>query len=74
MCISMPAKIISINGQMAKVEQQGTTRDVLLAVSNAIVGSFALIYGNAAIALISEAEASESIALITQLGEAARRG
>lgn len=74
MCISIPAKIVAINGQIAQVEQQGMTRNVLLAVPNAMVGNFALIYGNAAIALISEAEASESIALITQLGEAALRG
>ena len=73
MSITMPAKIVSIIGQIATVEQKGMEREVLLAVPQASVGDFALVYGNAVIALISEAEASESTALITRLEEAARR-
>lgn len=72
MCISLPARIVSIEGQIARVDQNGILREVLLAVPEASVGSFALIYGNAAIHLISESEARESARLITQLEDSAR--
>lgn len=73
MCISLPARIVSIDGRTARVEQNGILREVLLAVPEASVGSIALIYGNAAIHLISESEARESTRLITQLEDSARR-
>lgn len=73
MCIALPAKILSISGQMAVIEQNGLTRQVLLATQDAKVGNFALVYGNAVIAPLTEQEAMESTGLIKQLEEAASR-
>ena len=71
MCISLPAKIRSVAGQLAEIELNGQIRQVLITVPKASAGDWVLIYGNAIIAVLDEQEALESSRLIGQLQEAA---
>lgn len=69
MCISLPAKIISIDGQVALVEMNKLRRNVMLAVEGARVGDWVLIYGGAALCLLDEDAALETLRLIDGLAQ-----
>jgi len=67
MCISLPARIVSLSGQTAQVEVNGLRRPVLITMLDAKVGDWVLIYGGAALAILDEASARESVSLIQAL-------
>lgn len=62
MCLSIPAKIIEINGEMAKVSVGGAEYDASLQmVSDVKVGDYVLVHTGFAIQKISEEEALETL-------------
>jgi hydrogenase expression/formation protein HypC len=68
----MPALIKTINGQQAEVDIEGVSRRVSLQLTpEARVGDYVLLHTGYAIGIIDEAEASETLELLKQLGEAA---
>ncbi len=72
MCLGIPGKIIEIheaNGlQMGTIDFGGVTREVCLAyVPEAKVGDYAIIHVGFALNLLSEQEAKETLALISQI-------
>jgi len=67
MCISLPARIVSIVGQTARVEVNQLERQVLLTMIEARVGDWVLIYGGAALAILDESAAAETTALVQAL-------
>ena len=70
MCLSVPAEIISIDGQMAKASVGGAIREISLQlVENAVVGDFVLLHTGYAIEKISQEEAEETVRLLKELGE-----
>ncbi len=70
MCLSVPAEIISINGQMAKASVGGAIREISLQlVENTVVGDFVLLHTGYAIEKISQEEAEETVRLLKELGE-----
>ena len=71
MCLAVPALIKAINGQQAEVDIDGVSRRVSLQLTpEAKVGDYVLLHTGYAISIIDEAEASETMKLLKELGEA----
>lgn len=71
MCLSIPARIIKINGSVAEVSVGGTIFMAgLQMVENAVVGDHILLHAGFAIQIISEEEAIETLKLLDEMGEA----
>lgn len=68
MCISLPAKLISVTGSVATVDIAGSERHVLMA-ADARPGDWVLVYAQTAFLRIDEDQARETLALL-----AARQG
>ena len=72
MCLAIPALIRTIDGQQAEVDIEGVSRRVSLQLTpEAKAGDYVLLHTGYAISIIDEAEASETLKLLNQLGEAA---
>lgn len=70
MCLSIPAKIVSIDGTMAEVSAGGTLfRAGLHMIEDAKIGDYVLLHAGFAIQKISEKEAEETIRLFDELNE-----
>ncbi len=74
MCLGIPGKIVEIheaNGlKMGTIDFGGVTREVCLAyVPEAKVGDYAVIHVGFALNLLSEQEAQETLALLSQISE-----
>jgi hydrogenase expression/formation protein HypC len=70
MCLSIPAKIISIEGDMAEVSTGGAVfRAGLHLIENPVIGEYILLHAGFAIQRISEKEAAETMALLNELKE-----
>ena len=68
MCLAIPARIKSIQDQMATIDMEGTQRDVsLLLLEDAKIGDFVIVHAGFAIHLIDEQEAMESLKLLRQM-------
>ncbi len=71
MCLSIPARIISIDGSMAEVSAGGTVfKAGLQMVEDVIVGDYILLHAGFAIQKISEEEASETMKLLKEMEDA----
>jgi hydrogenase expression/formation protein HypC len=68
MCLSIPAKIVSIDGTMAEVSAGGAIfKAGLHMIENAMVGDYILLHAGFAIQKISEKEAEETIRLFEEM-------
>ncbi len=73
MCLAVPGKIISIEGddpliRTGKLELSGVRKEVSLAyVPEAKIGDYAIIHAGFAISLVDEEEARETIEFIKQM-------
>jgi hydrogenase expression/formation protein HypC len=78
MCLSVPAKVVSVEGVSAKVSVGGTLVDIALhLVDDVKPGDYVLVHTGFALQKVSEEEALETIELIRQLdmsGEEGDRG
>jgi hydrogenase expression/formation protein HypC len=71
MCLSVPARIISIKGNMAKVSCGGTIfKAGLHMIENAKPGDYILLHAGFAIQKISEEEAAETLRLLNEMKDA----
>ncbi|MHA1819453.1 MAG: HypC/HybG/HupF family hydrogenase formation chaperone [Promethearchaeota archaeon] len=62
MCLAIPGKVLSINGNKAYVDFDGVKRDVILGLCNGVkVGSYVIVHAGYAIQIVEEEEAIESI-------------
>lgn len=69
MCLSIPVKIISVNGNMAKVTAGGAVFDAgLHIIENAKVGDYVLLHAGFAIQKISRKEADKTLKLLKEMG------
>ncbi|MCK4997319.1 HypC/HybG/HupF family hydrogenase formation chaperone [Candidatus Pacearchaeota archaeon] len=65
MCYAIPAKIIEITGDMARVDYGGVMKDVNInLVDNLCVGDFVLIHAGFAIEKLNKKSALESLEII----------
>jgi len=74
MCLAVPAKVVSIEGEKAVVELGGLTRQAhTTLVPDLKVGDYVLLHAGFAIQTLDEAEAQETLDLLAQMAEAAGR-
>ncbi|MBN1924392.1 MAG: HypC/HybG/HupF family hydrogenase formation chaperone [Prolixibacteraceae bacterium] len=70
MCLSIPAKVISVEGNMAKASVGGTiVKAGLHLVEDVKEGDYILIHTGYALEKISEEEALETLRLVKELDE-----
>ena len=68
MCLSIPAKIIEIENQMAKVSIGNVISEASLQlVEDAKIGDYVLLHTGFAIEIINEKEANETIRLLNEV-------
>lgn len=69
MCLSLPARVISIeeNAQVAEVEVNESRKRVFLALDKVRVGDWVLIYGGVALTVLEADIANETINLLKRL-------
>jgi hydrogenase expression/formation protein HypC len=71
MCLSIPVKIISIDGSMAEVSAGGTLfKAGIHMIENARIGDYVLLHAGFAIQKISEEEAEETLKLLREMNDA----
>jgi len=76
MCLAVPGKILSVQGEgfarTARVSFGGIVREVSLAyVPEAVVGDYVVVHVGFAISLLDEAEALQTFEILQQMGELA---
>jgi hydrogenase expression/formation protein HypC len=68
MCLAIPVRIVSIDGDTAETEIAGVRRRVSIAFTpEAKVGDYVLLHTGYAIGVIDEAEAEETLKLLEEL-------
>jgi hydrogenase expression/formation protein HypC len=71
MCLSIPAKIVSIDGDMAEVSVGGSLfKAGLHMISDVKVGDYILLHAGFAIQKISEQEAAETLKILREMDDA----
>lgn len=69
MCVAVPGKIVTINGDYAKVNVLENLTDVNIKLVEAGVGDYVLIHAGCAIEVLKEDAAKEIIDLFQELQE-----
>lgn len=68
MCLAVPVRIISIDGDEAEAEIAGLRRRISIALTpEAKVGDYVLLHTGYAIGVIDEAEAEETLKLLEEI-------
>lgn len=71
MCLAIPAKVISVEGEKAKVDfGEGVLREVDITLVNAKAGDYVLVHAGYAIQVLEEKEALETIHLWNEILQA----
>lgn len=63
MCLAVPGKIVSINGDLAEIDFGGVIKKANVAMVEAQIGQWAVIHAGFAIEIMDEEEAQETIKL-----------
>lgn len=67
MCLTIPGKIVSIEGNKALISQAGNMKQVNVSLITAKVGEYVLVSADMAIQKLSKEEAEESLKLWQKL-------
>jgi len=67
MCLAMPAKVLSIDGDEAEVDFGGAIRRTNVSMVDAKVGEYVIIHAGFAIQKVDEEEALETLQLWSEL-------
>jgi hydrogenase expression/formation protein HypC len=70
MCIAIPGKIISVEGQHAKVDFSGNVVNVNVGIIEPQVGQYVLVHAGCAIEVMEKDKADELLTLFAELEEA----
>jgi hydrogenase expression/formation protein HypC len=71
MCLSIPARIVQVENNVAKAEVGGLLREISIDLCPEVaVGEYVLIHAGFAIQKLDEKEAGETLDLLRQLAEA----
>jgi hydrogenase expression/formation protein HypC len=71
MCLAVPVKIISVEGDQAEVDIGGVGRKVSIALTpEARVGDYVLLHTGYALNVLDEEEAQETLSLLERMVEA----
>ncbi|MEM3536567.1 MAG: HypC/HybG/HupF family hydrogenase formation chaperone [Candidatus Bathyarchaeia archaeon] len=72
MCLAIPAKVVSVEADKAKVDfGEGVLREVNVALVNVKVGDYVLVHAGYAIQVLDEKEALETLRLWSEILERA---
>ena len=63
MCLAVPGKVVSIEGDVAKVDFGGIQREANISLVDASVGLYVLIHAGYAIEVLDEEEAKKTLEL-----------
>jgi hydrogenase expression/formation protein HypC len=64
MCLAIPAKVVEIKGNVAKVDfGEGVLREVNVTLVNAKIGEYVLVHAGYAIQVLDEKSAEETLEL-----------
>ncbi|HID17831.1 TPA: HypC/HybG/HupF family hydrogenase formation chaperone [Candidatus Bathyarchaeota archaeon] len=70
MCLAIPGRILSISGELAKVDFGGrTVREVDVSLVEAKVGDYVLVHAGYAIQVLDEEAAEETLKLWSEIFE-----
>ncbi|MFO7710717.1 MAG: HypC/HybG/HupF family hydrogenase formation chaperone [Candidatus Woesearchaeota archaeon] len=69
MCLAVPARILEIEGEMAKVDYGGVRKEARIDMVDASVGDYVLVHAGFAIEIVDEEQALQSIDEISRLLE-----
>lgn len=73
MCLAIPARVTQIDEGLGLVELGGVVREAsFMLLPDAQVGDYVLLHAGYALQKLDEAEAEETIRLLTELAEAGR--
>jgi hydrogenase expression/formation protein HypC len=68
MCLAIPAKVVEINGDTAKVDfGAGTMRDVNVSLVEAKIGEYVIVHAGYAIEVLDQKAAEETLALWNEI-------
>ncbi len=68
MCLAIPVRIVSIEGDEAETEVAGVRRRVSIALTPEVnVGDYVLLHTGYAIGVVDEAEAEETLKLLEEI-------
>jgi len=68
MCLAVPVKVVSIEGDEAETEIAGVRRRVSIALTPEVkVGDYVLLHTGYAIGIVDEAEAEETLKLLEEI-------
>jgi hydrogenase expression/formation protein HypC len=67
MCLGIPAKILEISGDIAKVDFGGITREVDISLVTADINDYVIIHAGFAIQVLNEEDALETLDLFEQM-------
>jgi hydrogenase expression/formation protein HypC len=71
MCLAIPAKVVNVKEDKAKVDfGEGVLREVNVTLVNAKIGDYVLVHAGYAIQVLDEKEALETIRLWNEILEA----
>jgi hydrogenase expression/formation protein HypC len=71
MCLAIPAKVVSVKEEKAKVDfGEGVLREINVTLVNAKIGDYVLVHAGYAIQVLDEKEALETIRLWNEILEA----
>ncbi len=70
MCLSVPAKVVSLHGRRATVTSQGWTRDVDVSHVSARAGDYVLVQGGIAVSVMDAQAAREMLEAWEEIGGA----
>ena len=75
MCLSVPAQIVSIDGEFGEVSVNGALfRAGLQMIEDPRAGEYILLHAGFAIQKISDQEAEETLSLLNEISLASRKG
>ena len=68
MCLAVPVKIVSIDGEQAETEIAGVKRRVSIVLTpEAKIGDYVLLHTGYAISVLDQAEAEETLKLLEEI-------
>jgi hydrogenase expression/formation protein HypC len=71
MCLALPARVVSVDGENAVVDLGGVRKSVSIALTpQAVVGDYVIVHVGHAIGLIDPEEAERTLALFAEMAAA----
>jgi hydrogenase expression/formation protein HypC len=69
MCLAVPAKVLEINGKIAKVDFGGLTKEVDVSLVEVEVGQYVIIHAGFALTVLDEKEAKQTLEMFNEMIE-----